>query len=147
MIRELGQVKTDAAQELGQVKTEAEANISPLLSGILQDSQTLFRQEVALAKSEIKTELVTAKEAALGFGVSAFLGALTVLMLSFGLVHFVTWATGISLGASYGIVGLLYGLAAGASFFAGKKALKETDFVPHQTIQTMKENVQWIAGT
>jgi hypothetical protein len=147
MIRELGQVKTEAERELVQVKTEAEANISPLVSGILHDTQTLFRQEVALAKSELKTELVTAKAAAMGFGVSAFLGALTVLMLSFGLVHFITWATGISLGASYGIVGLLYGAAAAGSFVAGNKALKETDFVPHQTIQTMKENVQWIAGT
>jgi hypothetical protein len=140
MIRELG-------AELGQVRSEAEANISPLVSGILRDAQTLFRQEVALARSEVREELVTAREAAVGFGLSAGVGALAVLMLSFGLVHLVAWAGGIPLGAAYAIVGLAYGAIAAVSFMTGKKALDETDFVPRQTIQTMKENVRWIAGT
>lgn len=134
-------------RELGQVKSEAEASLSPIVSGILQDVQTLFRQEVALAKAEVKQELVTARDAAIGFSLGAGVGALAALMLSFGLVHLIAWAGSLPLGAAYAIVGVAYAAVAGVSFMTGKKALDETDFVPHQTIQTMKENVRWIAGT
>lgn len=132
-------------RELGEVKAEAEATIPPLVGGILEDAQTLFRQEVALAKSEIKIELVTAKKAAIGFSLSAAVGAMAALLLSLAVVHLLNLA-GLPLWASYGVVGLLYGVAAAVSFSKGKQSLAETDMVP-QTIQSMKENVKWIAGT
>ncbi len=133
-------------RELSQVKAEAETNIPPLVSGIVQDTQTLFRQEVALAKAELKSELVTAKEAAVGMSASLALAGLATLMLSFGLVHLLSWAFAIPLGASFGIVGLLYGVGAAVSFSLGRSAAEKTDFVPHQTIETMKENARWIAA-
>lgn len=135
------------SRDLGQIKAEAEATLPPLVNGILADTQTLFRQEVQLAKSELKQELATAREAALGFGLSAALGGLAALLLSLALAHILSWATPLPLWASYTIVGTIEALAAAVGYASARKAAEQTDFVPRQTVQTMKENVQWIAGT
>lgn len=134
-------------RDLGQIKAEAEATVPPLVSGILEDTQTLLRQEMQLARAEIKQDMKSAREAALAFGISAAVGGLAVLLLSFGLVALLSWLTLIPMWGSYAIVGGIYAAAAAVSFYQGHQAYEQTDFVPRRTVETMKENAQWIAGT
>lgn len=131
-------------QDVKEIKREAETTISPLVAGIIEDAQTLFRQEIALAKTEIKEDIQHVKTAAIGFGIGAGLSIMCLVLLSFSLVHLLSWLfPDMPLWASYAVVTLVYAAAAVLAGYQGKQAIEKADFVPHQTIQTLKENAQW----
>lgn len=134
-------------RELGQVKAEAEAQIPPLVSGIVEDTQLLFRKEIELARAELREELVTAREAAIGYSLAVGLGGMTILLMTLALVHLISLWTPIPLGASYALVGLGYAAVGAACYSSARKAHEQTDLMPRQTIETMKENIQWIGRT
>jgi len=121
-------------------------SLTALVAGIIKDAQTLMRQELELAKVEIKHELTKTRDAALAMAGGAAALALAGLLLTFMVVHLITWATNgyIPLWGSFGIVGGLF-LAGGlVLLFVGKSYADRVRLVPRQTVETMQENVQWI---
>ncbi|PZF82826.1 phage holin family protein [Jiangella anatolica] len=93
--------------------TEADgsASIGQLVASIKDDLTGLVRDEIALAKAELKAD---AKETGLGFGliaVAAFLGVLVIILGSFALVYGVH-ALGLGLGWSFLVVAGFYLLVA-----------------------------------
>ena len=123
---------------------ERDTSMSTLISGIVGDAQELVRQEIALARQEIREEIGNAKDAGIKFaiaaGVLAIGGLLLVLTIAQGLADLLNWPTW----AGYGLVGLV--LAVGGYFLlsSAQKQLKEVKPVPEKTVETMKENVEWI---
>jgi hypothetical protein len=135
------------------LQSEGQPSLASLVGGIVNDAQQLIRQEVALARREIQDELNKIKTAALSVGVGVGVGLLGGLMLCFMLVHLLHWATGyrgevdpaaIPLWGCYGIVGALFLVISVMLFYIGKSKAQQVDLVPRQTVETMKENVQWI---
>src|SRR5690349_23310710 len=61
-------------------------SVGELLSAVTSDVQTLFRQEVELAKTEVRTEATKAGKAAGMFGGAGFAGYMTLLFLSLAAV-------------------------------------------------------------
>ena len=123
---------------------ERDTSMSTLISGIVGDAQELVRQEIALARQEIREEIGTAKDAgiklAIAGGVLAVGGLLVVLTIAQALADLLNWPTW----AGYGLVGLVL---AGVGYFllsSAQKQLKEVKPVPEKTVETMKENVEWI---
>jgi urea transporter len=122
--------------------TDTSPSMTSLVSGIITDAQQLIRQEVALAKREIQQELNKAKLAAVSFGigimVSALGGAMLCIMIALligeALNHY--WA-------GFGIFGGVLVCVGGALFFMAKSKVQAMSMMP-QTVETMKENVQWI---
>ena len=53
---------------------EYDASISALLSGIVGDAQHLVRQEIALARQEIREEIAAAKEAGTAMAIAGTIG-------------------------------------------------------------------------
>jgi hypothetical protein len=92
-----------------------ESSIASLAGGIIADAQTLFKQELALAKREIADELIKAKEAAISLALGIGMASLGALSLMFMLVYFL-----------------------------GKKKAGALHLLPEQTIASMKDNVEWI---
>ena len=120
--------------------------IAPLLAGIIQDWQTLMRQEVALARSEVKAEVQKAANVAKGAALGAGLAGMAALLAVLGLVHLLSWAIpAIPLWGSYMIVGLGLGMMGGALLSKSSAAAKEIELAPKQTIESVKENAKWIA--
>src|ERR1700710_216578 len=70
----------------GREEELAETSIGELIGNISDDLSTLFRQEVELAKAELKQEASKAGKAAGMLGVAGFAGYLAVVLLSFALV-------------------------------------------------------------
>ena len=60
-------------------------SVGQLLSDVSRDLSTLMRQEVELAKAEIKTEVAKAGKGAGMLGGAGFAGYMVLLFLSFGL--------------------------------------------------------------
>lgn len=128
------------------------ASMTSLVSGIIGDAQRLLRQEVALARSEIQNELNKAKTAAAALGAGIVVATLGGIVLCFMFVHLLHWLTGpagmdpatVPLWGCYGIVGGLMTVVGLGLIFTGKNQLGDVNVVPRQTVETMKENVQWL---
>jgi hypothetical protein len=121
-----------------------EPTVAQLLTGLMQDAQKLLRQEVALATHELRRELRTTIRAGMSLGVGIGLAAIGGWLLILMVVHLVHALTALPLWACDGIVG---GLCAGVGvvlLVLGKQTLAQLHLVPQDTVETMKENVQWL---
>jgi len=128
------------------IPTGSEQSLTTLVSGIINDAETLMKQEVALAKTELKEEMKKTKEALVSLAVGAGVAALGGLMLTFMVVHLITWVSSnaIPLWVSYAIVGGVLAVTGAVLVFTGTRRAEDIHLVPPQTAQTMRENVQWI---
>jgi membrane-bound ClpP family serine protease len=121
-------------------------SVSSLAGGIINDAQELIRQEMRLARAEIRQEVDKAKMAALSLAVGGFIAVLGVILLCFGIAHLITWGTGeaIPLFGSFLIIGFALAVGGGALLFLARTKASEIHLVPPQTAETMRENVQWL---
>jgi hypothetical protein len=123
---------------------ERDTSIATLVSGVVNDTQTLVRQEINLAKQEIREEISTAKDAAIklaiGGVVLALGGLLLVLTLAQALADGFNWPTW----AGYGLVGVVLAIAGYLVLSLAQKQLKTISPVPQKTIATVKEDVEWL---
>jgi hypothetical protein len=110
----------------------------------MSDAKNLLRQELVLAKHEISEEVSKTKAAVIAFGVGSGIAAIGGLLLIFMLVHVLNTLAELPLWACYGIVGGLLLIIGVAMIFRGKSTMSHIGVVPHETVETMKENVRWI---
>ena len=120
----------------------AETSVGEIIGNISNDLSTLFRQEVELAKAELKQEATKAGQAAGMLGGAGFAGYLAVVLLSFALV----FALGnvMDLGWAALIVAVIWGVIGAVLYANGRKKLKTVDPVPRRTADTLKEDAQWL---
>ena len=123
---------------------ERDTSMAQLLSGIVGDAQELVRKEIALARQEIREEIGNAKNAgiklAIAGGVLAIGGLLLVLTLAQGLADLLNWP----IWAGYGVVGVVLAIVGYFLLSSAQKQIKEISPVPEKTVETIKENVEWI---
>lgn len=114
----------------------ATTSLGDLLAEVSRDISTLMRQEVELAKAELKQ---TAKQAGKGaglFGGAGVAGLFALLFLSIAL----WWALGYLMGNAWSavIVAVIWGIVAAVLYFTGKKEIDAVEGMP-QTVETVKE--------
>lgn len=125
------------AEEGGRPDVE-NASVGQLISEVTRDLSTLMRQELELAKAEVKVEASKAGKAAGMLGAAGLAGYFLLLFLSIAL----WWALGTALGGyAWGalIVAILWGIAAAVLASMGRKKLKEVQPKPERTVETLKE--------
>ena len=125
-----------------QAQTDTQPSMASLVSGIINDAQQLIRQEVTLARREMQEELNKAKAAAISFGVAIPFVVFGALMLCFMVERLLELA--LPGWASFAIVGVVLILVSVVLFLMAKNKVNKISLVPRQTVETMKENVQWI---
>jgi len=118
-------------------------SLPELLAELTGDMTRLFRDEVELAKEELKQEGQKAGKAGAAFGGAAVVGLLAgvslVMFLGFALDSFLpTWL-------AFLIVTILLGAIAAVLGLQGKKKVQEVNPAPEQTIETLKEDAQWLS--
>jgi len=116
--------------------------IGELLTELANETTTLVRQELDLAKAEMREK---AGKAGPGFGMWGAAGVAGLLALG-SLTAFLilaldgampNWLAAL-------IVGLVWAAVAGVLYVRGKQRVEEAGSpVPEKTIQTVKEDVQW----
>jgi len=120
----------------------ADASVGELIGNISDDVSKLFRQEVELAKAEVKQEATKAGKAAGMLGGAGFAGYLAVVLLSFALVFGLGNVMDLSWAAL--IVAAIWGVIGAVLYANGRKKLRTVDPVPHRTVDTIKEDAQWL---
>jgi hypothetical protein len=129
----------DVPAEPGARRDES---IGQLMGEVAGDVSKLFRQEVALAKAEMKEEAVKAGKAGGMLAAAGFAGYMVAVLLSLALV----FALGaiMPLGWAALIVAVLWAIVGGVLYAIGRQRIKQVDPVPRQTVETIKEDAQWL---
>lgn len=122
----------------------ADPTMASLVGGIVNDAQTLVKQELALAKREVTDEIHKAKQAAVPLGIGIGIAALGSLLVVFMLVYLLYASSSVPLWGCYGIVGVPLLILGGGFLLLGKKRADVVHVMPEHTIATMKDNVEWI---
>jgi hypothetical protein len=123
---------------------EAPPSVSSLVGGIVQDAQQLIRQELMLARREVQQEVDKAKAAAASLGAALAVLTLGGILFGFMLVYVLHEAAGLPLWGSYAIVGAGFVILGGILLAVAKNQARDINLVPRQTVETMRENVQWL---
>jgi Putative Actinobacterial Holin-X, holin superfamily III len=119
---------------------EEEPTIGRLIADTSRDVSSLIRNEIELAKSELRFSVKAGGLGAALFGVAGFLMLLAVIMLSIAFALFLDWWFA-GTATSFLIVFAVYALLAGALAFVGLKKLKQVK-APEQTLAAVKSNKQ-----
>jgi len=126
-----------------QTYTQQEPSLSDLLSRLSDQASTLIRQEIRLAETEMTRKATKAGRnlvyiaAGALVGMAAFYAIVAALILALAQVM-AAWLATLLVAIALGIVAALliqYGL----------NKLKQIDPAPRRTIQTMRENKEWLS--
>ena len=119
------------------VPSKDDPTIGRLVADASRDVSTLVRNEIELAKSELK---ISVKAGGVGVGLfagAAFIALLAIIMLSVSIAYFIHM-TGIPLAFSFLIVFVLYLLIAGLLGFIGFRKVKQVR-APERAIHQAQE--------
>ncbi|ANZ40810.1 hypothetical protein BBK82_37315 [Lentzea guizhouensis] len=128
-----------SSPEIPQTRTEE--SLGDLVSELTGDLSKLMRQELELAKAEIRQEATKAGKATGMLAAAGFAGYLTIVLLSFALV-FALGAV-MPLGWAALIVAALWGIAGAVLYTSGRAKLRTVNPKPERTVETLKEDVEW----
>ena len=119
-----------------------ERPVAELLKQLANETTTLVRQELDLAKAEMREK---AGKVGAGAGMWGTAGAAALLALGALTAFLILALDGVMpnwLAAL--IVGIAYAAIAGVLYLRGKQRVEEAGSpVPEQTVETLKEDMQW----
>ena len=121
---------------------EEPGSFGDIIGDISDGLSQLFRQEVELAKSELRAEASKAGKAAGIFGGAALAAWLTAIMLSFALAFGL--GNVMDLGWAALIVAVLWAVIAAVLFVVARGKAKDVSPMPRQTVETLKEDARWL---
>jgi len=121
--------------------THESESIGGLLRGAVDDVRELVREELLLARTELKQELNKAKAAGFQFGVAGaalwFAATFLLVAVALGIAALFQWPAW----AGFALVAVLLGVS-GLVFAAnGRRAVRDVKALPH-TVHSIKENFQ-----
>lgn len=123
--------------------SDADRSLGTIIKELTADISTLFHSEIALLKLEIKDTVAKLGGGTAMFAAAAFLGIFGLgflfVTLALGLV-----AVGVPAWLSTLIVTIVLFVAAGALALMGKKKFAAVNFVPNESIQQIKNDVDTI---
>ena len=135
-------MSTQSTQSTGTTtESTDQRSLGQVVSDLSTDLSTLMKQEVQLAKVELKEEVGKVGKGAGMLGGAGLAGWFLLFFLSLALTYTLDNWLPIEIGAL--ITALLWGAIAAVLATVGRKELKEANPQLPQTQQTLKEDVQW----
>ena len=126
-----------------QQMVKEERSLGDLFSELASETGTLVRQEVALAQVELTNKAASVGKnvgylvvgGAVAYAAALALIAAVILVLSAYVMP--AWAAAL-------VVGVIVGVVAYMMISSALAALKKTDLAPRETVETLKEDAQWL---
>lgn len=120
---------------------QRDASVGELLSEVTDDLSTLMRQQIDLAKAEIKEEAVKAGKGAGMLGGAAFAGYMVLIVGTFAAVFGIAALLGLGWAAL--IMTGVWAVIAAVLGLRGRTQLRNVSPKPDRTVQTLKEDAEW----
>ncbi len=138
----------ETRQDMGQDARQEDArqqerSLGELFGDLTRDMSTLIRQETQLATTEMTQKATRAGKSAgvlVGGALVAYAGFFALL---WAIVYGLTSLFGWPIWVSFLIVAIIVLAIGGFVAWRGYDTLRKTDFVPRQTVETIKEDAQW----
>jgi uncharacterized membrane protein YqjE len=116
-------------------------SLPELLKQLSQETATLVRQEIDLAKAEVSEK---GKKAGVGLGMFGAAGVTALLaLMSFTAFFILLLAEAVDGWLAALIVTVVYGAVAAVLGLQGKEKVKEATPPAPQTVETVKEDIEW----
>ena len=118
------------------------ASLGRLFRDLADDISDLTRKEIELARTETMEKVSHASKAVISMAAGGFIAYAGLLFLLAAAVLVIAtwvpyWLSAVIVGSVAVIVGLIM-------VQGGRSALKDTNIAPEKTVDTMKENAQWV---
>lgn len=127
-----------------ELNTTHEPTVTELVTGIIADGQTLFKQQIEMLSHELKKDLAKTRQAGLMLGLGAGIGLVGAVLLAVMLVLLTNWALPEwPLWACYGLWGSMTFIVGTGLACMGKWKLDSFNPLTDESAQSMKENVSW----
>ena len=112
-------------------------SVGQLIGEVTKDLSVLMRQELELAKAELKVEAKKAGQGAGAFGAAGFAGYMVLMFLSFAL----WWALEnvMDAGLAALIVAVLWGVIGAVAFVVGRNKFRSVNPKPERTVETLQQ--------
>jgi hypothetical protein len=112
-------------------------SVGELIGEVTKDLSTLMRQELELAKAEMKVEAKKAGQGAGMFGAAGFAGYMVLLFLSFAL----WWALEnvMDAGLAALIVAIVWGVIGAVAYVMGRNKFRQVHPKPERTVDTLSQ--------
>lgn len=123
------------------VRDARDRPLGALVAEATSELTTLVRQEIALAKAEVRQDVRAVAVGAGAFGAAGVTALLAVVVLTFALV-FGLDAAGLPLWSAALAVGVGYLVLAGVLAMLGKSRISSAPGLP-RTVRTIKDDVEW----
>jgi len=125
----------------------AQPSVASLVGGLIDDTQRLIRQEVALARREVEEEWAKTKEGAGLMAAALSLFLLVAILFGFTLVKLLQqyvlpdyeWAC-------FAIVTVVFAGLGAALLYAGLAKFKQVHVVPPQSADSLRQDVQAVTS-
>jgi uncharacterized membrane protein YqjE len=119
-------------------------SLTATLGKIVDDVRELFREEVALARAELRQEVSALSIAAMTFAGGAAAAGFAVLFLLLAVAQGVAMLVGWPNWAGYLAMAIVLGAAAFLAIRSARVRARAVPSVPPQTAATVKETKEWI---
>ena len=133
-----GEPDLRASAVAGQpVRDVGNASVGDLIGEVTRDLSTLMRQELALAKAEVRQEATKATKAGGMLGAAGFAGYMVLLFASIA-----AWwglAEVMAQGWAALIVAVLWAGVGAVLFVLGRQRMREVNPKPERTVETVSE--------
>jgi fructose-specific phosphotransferase system IIC component len=118
-------------------------SIPALIKGLLDDARDLIREEIQLARAEIRDEVSALTSVVIAFAVAAVVGLMGAMLLSVALGGALAYALRWPSWAGYGVVAILFLAGGWGLCLFARGRLRVIRAIPNTT-ETMKENLAWM---
>jgi hypothetical protein len=116
--------------------------LAEIVANIVSGLNTIVHDEIRLAIVELKDKLSASPKALAYLAAAGLLGFLAVECFVTACIAALAIVLPVWLSAL--IVAVLAASAAGGAFVIGRLALEKIEPIPQQTIETLKDNVDWV---
>jgi|SRR5437763_16926660 len=120
--------------------------VTGLVSGIIGDAQELMKQQMALVRAEIKADFRRTLAAAALIAVGALAALPAVFLVCNMFVFMLHELAGLTVWASYGIVGGVFVVLSAVLIGVGIQRFRSFNPLPDQSVEAFKENVRWMTN-
>ena len=126
-----------ASPQVTHTPDVGQRSVGELIGEVTNDLSTLMRQELTLAKAEMKEEASKTGKAAGFLGGAGFAGYMLVMFLSIA----AWWGLGNAIGRAWSalVVALVWGVIAAVLYSNGRKKMREVHPKPERTMSTLKD--------
>jgi uncharacterized membrane protein YqjE len=128
-----------------QLEQQEGASVTSIVSGIVHDAQELVRQQLKLFQVEIRNDTRRTIAATIPMVIGGLLALVALIILAVMAAHLISWAwpEHVPLWGGYAIVGGTLAMLGIALVLWGKAQFSKFSPLPDQTMEGLKENLQW----